>query len=222
MITFAEIEARAAGRKGGGDALEALLYKPKPLAEVAAVPEDRWLSEMTKAIFQSGFNWDLIEKRWPQFEDAFEHFSVTRWLFMSDDDLDHLLKAPGLVANAQKIRSVAGNAQFLSDIAKEAGSVGAWFTGWPLDRYMELCLVLKDRGSRLGGKTGQYVMRRMGMDALILSSSVVKALNDAGVVSGEPSSKKDFAAIQKAIETWHAESGRGLTHMSQILAFSLP
>ncbi len=222
MISFADIEARAAARKGGKEAMEALLLKPKPPTEVAAMPEDRWLSEMTRAIFQSGFNWDLIDRRWPQFEDAFEQFSVTRWLFMSDDDLDRLLKAPGLVHNAMKLKSVAGNARFLSDIANEAGSAGQWFANWPLERYMELCLVLKTRASRLGGRTGQYVMRRMGMDALILSSSVIKALKDAGVVAGEPSSKKDYAAVQKAIDQWHAESGRGLTQMSQILAWSLP
>lgn len=222
MITFADIEARAAERKGGPGALEALLIKPLPPLQVARIPEDRWLSEMTRAIFQSGFSWELIDKRWPLFEEAFQGFNVTRWLFMSDDDLDHLLKVPGLVANAQKLRSVAGNARFLSDIAKEAGSAGAWFAGWPADRYMELCLVLKARGSRLGGRTGQYVMRRMGKDALILSSAVVKALKDAGVVSGEPSSKTDFAAIQAAIDAWRAESGRGLTQMSQILAWSLP
>ncbi|MEI9904902.1 MAG: DNA-3-methyladenine glycosylase I [Asticcacaulis sp.] len=222
MISFAEIEARAAERKGGADTLNALLIKPLPLVQLAAVPEDRWLAEMTRAIFQSGFSWELIDQRWPRFEDAFEGFSVTRWLFMSDDDLDRLLKAPGLVHNAMKLKSVAGNAKFLSDIAKEAGSAGQWFAGWPLERYMELCQLLKTRASRLGGRTGQYVMRRMGKDALILSSAVVKALIDASVVSGEPSSKKDFAAIQKAIDIWHAESGRGLTPMSQILAWSLP
>ena len=222
MIAFADIEARAAARKGGESALEAALYTPLPREQLAAVPENRWLSEMTKAIFQSGFSWTLIDQRWPQFEDAFEHFSVTRWLFMSDDDLDHLLKAPGLVHNAMKLKSVAGNAKFLSDIANEAGSAGAWFAAWPFERYMELCQVLKARASRLGGRTGQYVMRRMGMDALILSSAVVKALIDAGVVAGEPSSKKDMAAVQTALDSWHAESGRGLTQMSQILAWSLP
>ncbi len=222
MITFAEITVRAAERKGGAEAMEALLIRPLPLEQLAAIPEDRWLSEMTRAIFQSGFSWQLIDRRWPLFEAAFEGFSVTRWLFMSDDDLDHLLKTPGLVANAHKLKSVAGNARFLSDIAKEAGSAGQWFAGWPAERYMELCRVLKERGSRLGGKTGQYVMRRMGKDALILSSAVIKALNEAGVVTGEPSSKKDFAAIQAAIDAWRAESGRGLSQISQILAWSLP
>jgi len=220
MIRFKEIEARAAARKGGADALEALLLKPSDRATIEAIPEDRWLAEMTRAVFQSGFSWELITKRWPSFEAAFEGFDVTRWIFMSDDDLDHLLKAPGIIANAQKIRSVGGNARFLSDLVKDHGSVGAYFAASPLERYIDLCQDMKARGSRLGGVTGQYVLRRMGVDALILTSSVVKVLVATGIVSGPPTSKKDLAAVQAAIKTWHAESGRGLTQMSQILAFS--
>lgn len=220
-MTFDDIEARAAARKGGAQALESLLENPLPQAEIAATPDERWLAEMTRAIFQAGFSWELIDKRWPQFEAAFEGFNVTRWVFMSDDDLDVLLKAPGLVANAQKIRSVAGNAQFISELDKSHGSAGAWFASWPIGRYMELCAELKARGSRLGGATGQRVMRRMGVDALILTPTVVKALNTAGIIAGEPSSKKDMAAIQSALNDWHAQSGRGLTQMSQILAYSV-
>ncbi|EGF91566.1 methyladenine glycosylase family protein [Asticcacaulis biprosthecium C19] len=219
MIRFAEIEARAAERKGGAEALEALLITPKSMDEIAAIPEDRWLSQFTRCIFEAGFNWDLIEKRWPQFEDAFDGFDVTRWLFMSDEDLSALMKAPGLVANAMKIRSVAGNAQYLSDVATSHGSAGAYFASWPVDRYMELCGELKNRGSRLGGATGQRALRRMGRDALLLSPSVIKALNHWAVVSGEPTSKKDIAAVQSAISAWHEDGGRGLTQMSQILAY---
>jgi 3-methyladenine DNA glycosylase Tag len=220
-MQFGEIEARAAERKGGVKALESLLKTPLPRDRFLAASDDRWLAEMTRSIFQAGFSWELIDKRWPQFETAFEGFDVTRWIFMSDDDLDQLLKAPGLVANAMKIKSVAGNAQLISDMDKTHGSASAWFDSWPLDRYMELCAELKAKGSRLGGVTGQRVMRNMGRDAFILSSSVIKALVAWGVVPGEPTSKKDLAVVQAALTAWHGESGRGLTHMSQILAFSV-
>ncbi|HVZ29505.1 MAG TPA: DNA-3-methyladenine glycosylase I [Asticcacaulis sp.] len=221
-MQFGEIEARAADRKGGAKALESLLKSSLPRDKLLAVPDERWLSEMTRSIFQAGFSWELIDKRWPQFEAAFEGFNVTRWLFMSDDDLDHLLKAPGLVANAQKIKSVQGNAQFISEMDKSHGSASAWFDSWPLDRYMELCAELKARGSRLGGATGQRVMRSLGRDAFILTPTVVKALKACGVVAGEPpTSKKDLAAVQDALTAWHGQSGRGLTQMSQILAFSV-
>lgn len=221
MLKFADIEACAAERKGGPEALEARLIQPLTEAEVAQVPEDRWLAEMTRCIFQAGFSWELIDKRWPQFEEAFEGFSVTRWLFMGDDDLANLMKAPGIIPNARKVQSVAANAKFLSEIAESHGSAGAWFASWPVDRYMALCAELKARASHLGGMTGQRVMRRVGRDALILTSSVIKGLVAAGVVAGEPKSKSDLAAVQAAIDAWHAESGRGLTQMSQILAFSV-
>ncbi|MGN6366360.1 DNA-3-methyladenine glycosylase I [Asticcacaulis taihuensis] len=218
MIAFAEIEKRAVERKGN---LVPLLHNPLSAKAIAAIPDDRWLSQMTRCIFEAGFNWDLIDKRWPQFETAFEGFDITRWVFMSDDDLDHLLKAPGLVANAQKIRSVGENARFISDIGKTHGSAGAWFADWPAERYMELCLELKTRGSRLGGITGQRMMRRMGVDALILTPTVLKALNHWSVIEGEPTSKKAFLGLQTILDDWRAETGHGLNHISQILAWSI-
>ena len=48
MRTFDEIYAIAAGRKGGTEALEALLVRPKSAAELAALPEDRWLAQFTR------------------------------------------------------------------------------------------------------------------------------------------------------------------------------
>jgi len=218
MIAFADIESGAIERKGD---LMPLLLNPLSLAELSAIPDDRFLSQMTRCIFEAGFNWDLIDKRWPLFEAAFEDFDITRWVFMSDDDLDHMLKTPGLVANAQKIRSVGENARFISDMGKSHGSAGAWFARWPSERYMDLCLELKTRGSRLGGATGQRMMRRMGIDALILTPTVVKALNQWGVIEGEPTSKKAQAALQGVMDSWRGESGRGLTQISQILAWSI-
>ena len=226
MTPFADIEARAKARHASQSpdddkGLDALLLKPLSQAEIVAVPDERWLSQMTRCIFEAGFNWDLIDKRWPQFEAAFEGFDITRWFFMSDDDLDDLLKAPGLVAHAQKIRSVGDNARFISDMDKSHGSAGAWFAAWPPERYIELCLELKTRGSRLGGATGQRMMRRMGVDAVILTPSVVKALNQWGVIDGETTSKRALAQVQAALDTWREESGRGLTQISQILAWSV-
>jgi hypothetical protein len=118
VTPFADIEARAKARHASQSpddekGLDALLSKPLSQAEIVAVPDERWLSQMTRCIFEAGFNWDLIDKRWPQFEAAFEGFDITRWVFMSDDDVDDLLKAPGLVAHAQKsVRSARMHVSF--------------------------------------------------------------------------------------------------------------
>jgi len=89
---FAEIFALAAARKGGAKAFEATLFVPKTAAELEAIPGDRWLAGMTRAIFQAGFSWQVIETKWPGFEAAFWGFDPGRCALMSDDDFDALVQ----------------------------------------------------------------------------------------------------------------------------------
>ena len=80
---FARIFDMAAARKGGAEALDALLPKPKSKAHLAAIPDDRWLAAMTRAVFQAGFSWNVIETKWPGFEEAFWGFDPGRCSMMS-------------------------------------------------------------------------------------------------------------------------------------------
>lgn len=219
--SFADLHARAAARKGGDAALEALLTDPKPAAELAAIPDDRWLSDMTRRIFQSGFNWKVIDAKWDGFEAAFWGFDVGRCALMSDEDLDALVSDTRIVRNGAKIRSVRENAAFLQDLAAEYGSAAKCFAEWPAEDYAGLLDMLKKRGSRLGGRVGAITMRFMGRDGYVLSEDVVKALIREGVVDKEPSSRKDMAAVQAAFNAWAAESGRPFTHISRVLAFGV-
>lgn len=219
--SFADLHARAAARKGGDAALEDLLTDPKPAAELAAIPDDRWLSDMTRRIFQSGFNWKVIDSKWDGFEAAFWGFDVGRCALMSDEDLDALVSDTRIVRNGAKIRSVRENAAFLQDLAAEYGSAAKCFADWPAEDYAGLLEMLKKRGSRLGGRVGAITMRFMGRDGYVLSEDVVKALIREGVVDKEPSSRKDMAAVQAAFNAWAAESGRPFTHISRVLAFGV-
>lgn len=221
MRHFDRIISAAAKRKGGLTSLERLLSKPAPASKLRKVPGDRWLSEMTRCVFEAGFNWRVIESKWTNFEQAFDGFDIRRWAMMSPDDLDDLMKADGIVRNAAKIRSVGENAAYLLRLAAEHGSAGAYFAGWKTADYCENVRALQKEGSRLGGVTGQRFLRRMGVSALIFTPDVLKALACEGVVRKAPSSKAEWASLQAAIDQWSAESGRSLTEISQILAFSV-
>ena len=67
MRPFSEIWREAAARKGGDAALEALVaeHPVKTSAELVAVPDHRWLAQMSKCVFQAGFSWKVIETKWP-------------------------------------------------------------------------------------------------------------------------------------------------------------
>ncbi len=81
--------------------------------------------------------------------------------------------------------------------------------------------LIKKRGSRLGGHTGQYFLRFMGKDSFILSRDVVAALIREGVVTSEPKSQRDLKLTQQVFNQWSEESGRPLTQISRILAFTV-
>ncbi|MFK5977402.1 MAG: DNA-3-methyladenine glycosylase I [Rhizobiaceae bacterium] len=220
MRNFDEIFDIAASRKGGADALNKLLAQPKGAAELKNITDDRWLSCMTKCIFQAGFNWKVVESMWPGFETAFHGFDIGHCVMLNDEDFDELVSNKNIVRHGTKIRAVQANAMFINELTKEYGSLTKALVGWPLDDYAGLLNMLKKRGSRLGGNTGQYFLRFMGVDGFILSRDVVGRLVAEGVIDKSPSSQKAMAAVQEAFNIWHKQSGRALTEISRVLAMS--
>lgn len=221
MRSYDELFAIAAARKGGPEALEALLEPASDPATIAQIPDDRWLATFTRCVFQAGFNWKVIEAKWPGFETAFDGFNVARCAMMDDAWFDELITDTRIVRNGAKILTVRDNAVFLSDLAKEHGSAGAFFAAWPAEDYIGLLAMLKSRGSRLGAATGQYALRSAGIDGFILSQDVVARLVAEGLIDKAPTSKKALAAVQQAFNSWSAQSGRGLKTVSRVLAMSV-
>lgn len=221
MVDFEVIRSRAAARKGG-EAVLATLLGPKPdNGAVAELPDSRILSAMAKRIFSAGFVWRVIEEKWPGFEEAFLGFEPKRLLFQPEDFWHEVSLDRRIVRNPQRVRAVRENAAFVSRVAEEHGSFGRFLAGWPADDQVGLTAFLGKHGSRLGGRTGQYLLRWVGWDAFILTSDVVTALRDAGLdFSGEPTSRKDLAAVQAQMNAWAARTGLPYVHLSRILAMS--
>jgi 3-methyladenine DNA glycosylase Tag len=221
LTPFDDLFELAASRKGGAAAFEETLAVPASVETLAAIGDDRWLSAISKGVFRAGFNWKVVESKWPRFEDVFEGFDVGRMSMMSDDDLDCYLKTDGIIRHAKKILSIRDNAVFLRDLRAEHGSAARAIAEWPSTDFVGLLDLLKRRGSRLGGTTGPYMLRGMGVDSFILTRDVVRALVREGVVEKAPTAKRDLARVQAAFNQWSEESGRPLTQISRVLACSI-
>ncbi len=222
MTAFHTIRARAEKRKGGAAGLAALM-PPKPDARaLIKLKDDRALAEMTKRVFSAGFAWSVIESKWRGFEEAFLGFSPARLVFEPDEFWDGLVKDARIVRNGAKIGSVRENARFVRDVAKEHGSFGKFLAGWPSSDEVGLLELLSTRGSRLGGNTGQMLLRFLGWDGFVASKDVVACLRDAGVdIAEAPTSKRDLAKIQEQFNAWTKETSLPYTHLSRICAFSI-
>ncbi|RCU43803.1 MULTISPECIES: DNA-3-methyladenine glycosylase I [Corallincola] len=218
---FDRIYQRAAERKGGERALEFLLSTPLNANELCQIPDHRYLSTMTKVIFQSGFVWRVIENKWPAFEEAFFGFEPEKMVMLGDAHIDRLLQDARIVRNGQKIATVPKNAQMILDVSKQHGSFAQFIADWPGTDITGLWLWLKKHGARLGGNSSAYLLRRMGKDTFVLSKDVVAHLIGAGVVDKAPSSQRDLKATQTAFNHWAEQSGRSLTEISQVIAYSV-
>ncbi|OUR79619.1 3-methyladenine DNA glycosylase [Alphaproteobacteria bacterium 46_93_T64] len=221
MRSFEKIHAIALERKSNLRDLLSTMDAPKSREELISISDDRWLSGMTRCVFNAGFNWYVINKMWPDFEGVFGGFEVGRCSMLSDEDIGELVSDKRIVRSGRKIRAVRENAIFLRELRTQYGSVGMFFAEWPKEDYVGLLKQLKKRGSRLGGNTGRFFLRRMGMDSFILSRDVTKRLIAEGVIEKMPTSQKDLTTVQDAFNLWKKQSGLTITEVSRILDFSV-
>ncbi len=222
MISFESIRARAEQRKGGAAELNRLL-PPRPNPEALTdLRDDRVLAEMTKRVFSAGFAWSVIESKWPSFEEVFLGFEPARLRFQPDEYWEGLTKDARIVRNGAKIMSVRSNARFVRDVANEHGGFGKFLATWPSSDEVGLLEVLAKRGDRLGGATGQMLLRFLGWDGFVTSKDVVACLRHAGLdVAEEIKSKRDLKQAQEQFNAWAKETGLPYSHLSRICAFSI-
>lgn len=219
---FGPILKLAAGHHGGQEAALAKSANAQAVRDLSRVPADRLLSVMTRCVFNAGFNWKVIEAKWPGFELAFEGFDPARLAFLGDEMMDRLLTDERIVRNGQKIKATLENARFVAEVEAKEGGFGKCIAAWPADDQTGLLEWLNKRGARLGGATGQYFLRFAGWDAWIASSHVCAALVREGVLSKpEATSKRDLANLQEAVNAYHADSGLPRAQISRLLALSV-
>ena len=198
MKSFDSVYQRAAERKGGESELKKLLPQVLESERIAALDESRFLAEMSRCIFQAGFVWRIIEKKWPGFEEVFHGFDPNTILGLQADEWEEIGNDKRIVRRQQNIRAVRANAQFIEDIALEYGSFGFFIADWPTSDLVGLFTLLKKRGSRLGGNSGPRFLRYVGKDTFVLAPDVIRCLQISGVeINDKPSSKRDLTRVQE-------------------------
>ncbi|WP_337879477.1 DNA-3-methyladenine glycosylase I [Rheinheimera sp.] len=218
---FELIYHRAAERKGGTAALEALLSKPRSAAELAQLSDAQVLSEFSKKIFQSGFVWSVVEKKWPEFQQLFFGFEPAKILLMSDEMLAEKATDPRIIRNATKVFAIRDNALMINEVAQQYGSFGQFLAQWPDTDTIGLWAYLKQHGNRLGGNVGAYGLRFLGKDTFILSQDVEAYLRSSGLVEGGLTSQKNLKAIQQQFNLWREQSGRSHQEISKVISMSV-
>jgi DNA-3-methyladenine glycosylase I len=119
--------------------------KPTKLAD--------YLEVMTKAVFQSGMSWQVVEAKWDGFLEAFAGFDPVAIAAFSGDDVDRLSEDTRIIRNRRKIEATITNAETM--LALDSGPGG--FAGWLRSQPDFAATVAALRGEfRFLGDTGAY------------------------------------------------------------------
>ncbi|RMF12422.1 MAG: DNA-3-methyladenine glycosylase I [Candidatus Dadabacteria bacterium] len=215
MVSFAEIEAAAQARHPDVVARLATVRTPD---ELAAIPDDRWLSAIVRRIFEAGFVWRVIEQKWPGFEAVFAQFDPVRLAMADDHFYEQVLADARIIRNRQKVMAVADNAEFVLARSEQHGGFGRFVACWPCEDVVGLWKVFADEGARLGGNSAALVLRRLGYDTFILSDDVVHGLLRYGLIDRTPTGWRQKRQIQDIFLQWKQDTGRPLAHLSLTLA----
>ncbi len=133
--------------------------------------------------FQSGLSWLTILRKRENFRRAFAGFDFHKVARFKDKDVERLLADAGIIRHRGKIEATINNAGRAVELAREKGSLAAYFWGYepepawvkpedresfvPLSQTIESIALSKDlkkRGWRFVGPTTVYAfMQAMGL-----------------------------------------------------------
>jgi DNA-3-methyladenine glycosylase I len=117
--------------------------------------DDQYLEELTKAVFRSGFSWQVVENKWPNFQKAFANFSLEAVADFDERDVERLLADVGIVRNARKIDATIKNARTMKELRDEHGTFHAYLRSLDNMEYGQRSKELQKRFSHLG-RTGTF------------------------------------------------------------------
>lgn len=204
-----------------GAAVEDDLPPVRSPEELAAIPDDRWLSVICRRVFEAGFVWRVVAAKWPGFEAVFFGFDPVPLALLPADEILRLGRDPRAMYNETKLLAIGPNATFVLDRRESHGGFGAWIAAWPASDPVGLWQAMARDGARLGGASASYVLRRMGRDTFLLTDEVVRALLRSGAIDRPPGGLRDRRAIQDFFRAWQQETGRPFAELSRIAARSL-
>ncbi|MBT4126959.1 MAG: hypothetical protein HOE43_11265 [Chloroflexi bacterium] len=97
---------------------------PAGVAPDQIVPEklDDYLEIQTKAVFQSGMSWKVVEAKWPTIREAFHDFQIGAVASMDESAVDALTDDKRVIRNRRKLQAITDNARKMIELEDEFGS----------------------------------------------------------------------------------------------------
>ena len=126
------------------------------------VTDADYLSLLTRKLFHSGFNKALVDKKWPDFHDAFAGFEPAVVGAFGTMDICRLQEDARIVRHRKKIRATIHHARHFCEMAELHGTWRSWFHGLRSQTYARRESTLKSSFEYCGPNTIFYFLYEAG------------------------------------------------------------
>jgi 3-methyladenine DNA glycosylase Tag len=133
-----------------------------PAYELCLRNDADYLNLLTRKIFHSGFNKNLVNDKWPAFTELFHGFDPQRVATMTNQEVLRLLTDVRIVRHRKKIAATIWNAQQFCLLAREHGSWVNWFDTLSLLPYEQRADMLIAGFKHCGPNTIFYFLLEAG------------------------------------------------------------
>ena len=81
-----------------------------------------YLEVMSKAVFQTGISWRVVENKWPGIREAFRGFDPGALVSLTPAELDALTADTRVIRNRRKIEAIVENAAAMLELERQHGT----------------------------------------------------------------------------------------------------
>ena len=128
--------------------------EPKTLADYFEV--------LTRAVFQSGISWRVVEAKWNGLRDALADLDPERVAALGPPDIDRLMEDTRVIRNRRKLEATVDNATEMLAVADEYGDFKRYLGSH--GGFDETAADLKRRFRFLGDLGAYYFLHVVGED----------------------------------------------------------
>lgn len=115
---------------------------------------------LTRAVFQAGISWRVVESKWSGFREAFGGFDPERIGAFGEEDVERLANDRRVIRNHRKLEATVDNARTMAEIDREYGGFGRWLASH--HGYEDLAADLKARFRFVGDTAAYYFLYVVG------------------------------------------------------------
>jgi len=112
-----------------------------------------YLETLSKAVFQTGISWKVVDAKWPGIRDAMTGFDPQVIAKFSGSDIDRLMQDTRLIRNRRKLEGIVLNARKMLELDKDFKGFRAYLRS--LGSFAETAAALH-RDFKFMGESGSY------------------------------------------------------------------